>query len=503
MYSLMIIDDEPIVREGIKHIIPWQEHGFELCSEGMNGEDGLEKIIKHQPDLVLVDIRMPGLDGLEVIKRTREMNINTKFIILSGYSDFEYAKSAILLEVVGYILKPIDEEELLSYILSVKVKLDQNKDLSKYHIQNEKKARQGVVYNMLFSRQNEEELMEYIELYQLDYSFDQYCVAILEQRGEEKQEWEQICKNMTKGIVEFDYLIIKNLLLLIIKDMPNADVVHQLTENNNKSRYLGKEGLQIAVGQNVRNFYDIQFSYEMARFLHDKQFLYEEEIIISLATMKKWKVKEEKNIVKRLCDYIEIGNVSATKQIIKEYGEYCKYQMYDETKVKISLIHHMILLNTTLEGRYKLSGKLDTQKVLEQLKNAESLKKVLEYIESYCESLYHVLETTGKDNVVKRMYAYMEKNYNQELKLEGMAKMLNYNNAYLGKLFKKEMGDSFNNMLDEIRIRNAKKLLLETDDKVYEISQQVGYSNIDYFYSKFKRLVGVSPKEYKNRGRSK
>ncbi len=94
----------------------------------------------------------------------------------------------------------------------------------------------------------------------------------------------------------------------------------------------------------------------------------------------------------------------------------------------------------------------------------------------------------------------MEKNYHKDLKLENIAKNFNYNSAYLGKLFRKEMGETFNNSLDRIRITNAQKLLEETDLKVYQISEQVGYSSIDYFYMKFKKYVGISPKEYrKNR----
>lgn len=103
----------------------------------------------------------------------------------------------------------------------------------------------------------------------------------------------------------------------------------------------------------------------------------------------------------------------------------------------------------------------------------------------------------GGGNIIRRVYYYMEKNYHKDLKLENISKNFNYNSAYLGKLFRKEMGETFNNSLDRIRITNARKLLEETDLKVYQISEQVGYSSIDYFYMKFKKYVGISPKEYR------
>jgi len=103
------------------------------------------------------------------------------------------------------------------------------------------------------------------------------------------------------------------------------------------------------------------------------------------------------------------------------------------------------------------------------------------------------------DNIAKCVYAYMEKNFDKDLKLENIAKTFNYNSAYLGKLFKKEMGEGFNNILDSIRIENAKKLLMEQDLKVYQVSEKVGFTNIDYFYNKFKKHVGLSPKEFQKK----
>ncbi len=133
---------------------------------------------------------------------------------------------------------------------------------------------------------------------------------------------------------------------------------------------------------------------------------------------------------------------------------------------------------------------------MEKLNQAEQLDEVLELYAAILEDICLRIGTQGSDTVIKRMYYYMEKNYGQEMKLESFARMFNYNANYLGKIFRKEIGDSFNNILDSIRIANAKRLLEETDLKVYQISEQVGYKNIDYFYLKFRKYVGISPKEY-------
>ena len=120
-------------------------------------------------------------------------------------------------------------------------------------------------------------------------------------------------------------------------------------------------------------------------------------------------------------------------------------------------------------------------------------------LERYEQALVEAGQKIGMagGNIIRRVYYYMEKNFDKDLKLEGIARIFNYNSAYLGKLFRREMGENFNNALDMIRIKNARRLLQETDFKVYQISEMVGYSSIDYFYLKFKKYVGTSPKEYR------
>ena len=128
---------------------------------------------------------------------------------------------------------------------------------------------------------------------------------------------------------------------------------------------------------------------------------------------------------------------------------------------------------------------------------SEQLSDALNRFEQLLLLLSNRVGADSSDNIIPRVYHYMEMNYQKDLKLEGIAKSFNYNSAYLGKLFRREMGDSFNNALDSIRISNARRLLEETDYKVYQISELVGYSSIDYFYTKFKKYVGISPKQYR------
>ena len=166
------------------------------------------------------------------------------------------------------------------------------------------------------------------------------------------------------------------------------------------------------------------------------------------------------------------------------------------------LIQDLIQIQMRLAKKYPSSDFSNDalQQRLKLLMAAEDMKGLLQCYEEALMEFSKKIGIGGGGNIIRRVYYYMEKNYHKDLKLENISKNFNYNSAYLGKLFRKEMGETFNNSLDRIRITNARRLLEETDLKVYQISEQVGYSSIDYFYMKFKKYVGISPKEYrKNR----
>jgi two-component system response regulator YesN len=205
--------------------------------------------------------------------------------------------------------------------------------------------------------------------------------------------------------------------------------------------------------------------------------------------------------VERVSSLIEVGDVSTIHLTIGKLKNSFKNELMKESEVKVLVIHNMVLLHSLLERKYenKKEDFPDFTVFIEGIKRVESLEDLMEMMEDYCVKTTKCIGASTTDVVVKRMISYMEKNYDQDLKLEAMAKIFNYNSAYLGKVFRKEMGESFNNVLDNIRIENAKQLLLETGLKVYQVSEQVGYSNIDYFYSKFKKYVGISPKEFKHK----
>ena len=191
---VLIIDDEPNVRAGVKVIIPWKDYDFEIIGEGIDGIDGLNKIMTLMPELVLIDIRMPGLSGLEVVEKARESGYRGKFIITTGYSDFEYAKRAIHLDVSHYILKPIDEEELMEAVLRIKEQiLDEEEKRARLEV-SDQYIEQSIMRQLILGKALNTYEQKYYE--QLVNRQEEYYIVIIdiEDKGKHIEKILQTCK---------------------------------------------------------------------------------------------------------------------------------------------------------------------------------------------------------------------------------------------------------------------------------------------------------------------
>lgn len=504
MFTAMIIDDERLVREGIRELIDWEKAGFRLGTSGKDGREGLANILKENPDLVLVDIKMPGLTGLEVIKEAKKQGFLGHFVILTGFSEFEYARTALTMGVEGYLLKPIDEDELLEYVEKVRESLEKSCSLEQYHSQNEGKARQELFRRMVLKEGSLEELKREVEKYHLALDGDIFCIAVCrEEEGQADKENGRL-HEMVKALIEGDTSCIESFpledqVILVGRSIEYGKWKERLEKRNKRVEgYFGRK-LKIALGNNVKQWQELFCSYESARYLMDQAFIFDEEDILTIDLICTLEGKGEEVTMEWLEMLIEVGEAEGIKKAIGMFKDYCTWNLLKESEIKMILVQNMVQLQMRLGQKYT-SSFLDNesmQQLLRRLAAANGMKNLLDCYEQALIGLSQKIGTAGGGSIIRRVSYYMEKNYDKDLKLEGIARSFNYNSAYLGKLFRREMGENFNNALDRIRITNARRLLKETDFKVYQISEMVGYSSIDYFYMKFKKYVGISPKEYR------
>lgn len=503
-FTGMIIDDERIVREGICDLIDWNAEGYRLIPGGKDGREGLAGILRYKPNLVLIDIKMPGLSGLEVIRMAKEQGFQGHFVILTGYSEFEYAKTAISMGVDGYLLKPIEEDELLQYVRQIRKKLEEEAYLKSYHSQNEGKAKKELLRRIVMNEDSLENLSRDIELYQLPLEGNCFCVAVCRDTdGDGEKEGKAFLKKLNT-LTEGDSACIGSFSMMGVAVMVGRAVTYQQWKSRLEKRnrrlagYYGS-GLRIAIGNNVRSWQELFCSYESACYLLEQSFIFDQEDILTIDLICGLEESREAVSVEYLEMLIEVGEEDGIRRAMGMFRDYCAWHMLKSGEIKILLVQELIQLQVRLGKKYVSDALTNEslQPLIRKVMEAEDMRSLLECFEKTLMELSREVGTGGAGNIIRRVYYYMEKNYDKDLKLETIARNFNYNSAYLGKLFRKEMGESFNNSLDIIRITNARRLLQETDLKVYQISERVGYGSIDYFYIKFKKYVGISPKEYR------
>ncbi|MCF0147231.1 MAG: helix-turn-helix transcriptional regulator [Clostridium sp.] len=262
-----------------------------------------------------------------------------------------------------------------------------------------------------------------------------------------------------------------------------------------------KEKLFITIGDEVSNINKINYSYESAKDLMDKKYLYLNQGIIYKNKIKNTinnSITEEQ-IINNLYRYIEIGEVEEIKKSFSLLEKIILEKNYKEEQIKALLITYYIQLKDNIISNYnvKETPDMDNKIVIEEIYSKNSLNEVIKFLIEKFLNISKYVARNFKGKGINRIIKYVDNKYYSDLKLEDLAKMFNYNSSYLGKLFKDTTGTSFNTYLDNVRIEEAKKLLLEDKFKVYEVCEKVGYKNIDYFYYKFKKYVGISPLNYK------
>lgn len=493
MLNVLIIDDEPNVRLGLRQIVPWEENGFRVCGEGVDAEDGFAKIISLNPDIVLIDIKMPGKLGTDVIRDARKQGFKGKFIIVSGYSNFEYAKDAIKYGVKSYILKPIDEDELIEILLQLAEEIKYEKKL-----ENDKPLLKEINLKKIIFHQD-------VDIEKKYFSYDSFQLALvsINSRNGDSIDYKdnELIFESLKNYNDIEVITIDGFIGILFEDVKKRRVKSTLKELVNRLNMEKDISIFITVGEQVDSIKLICDSYKKAKDLMGKKFLYLEEQIVfeEKENQNDNSMLDIKSHISKIYSFVEVNDTERLNEAMMELKNYIIKRKYSEKQIKIISIEIFLELKTKLIKDYNLNEEelLKSEEIIKEIYSKISLNSTINYLlDNFIKiSKRLVMESSG--NGVKRIINYMEKNYYKDLKLESLANIFNYNSAYLGKLLKSTIGESFNTHLDKIRIEKAKKLLVKDKLKVYQVCEKVGYKNIDYFHSKFKKYVGTSPRNYK------
>jgi len=511
MMNVYIADDEASIREGLKCIIDWKALGFEICGEAGNGEDALHDILKLNPDLVLLDIRMPRLQGTEIVKAAREHAFKGRFIILSGFSDFKYAQTAIRYGVDFYFVKPIDEKELADAVKSISEMLEKERRLTSAMRHYNEEAKRALLLDIIsntgdFQTQVLDEMNLSASVYQIviykNYNQGSFQFAY---------RFSDLLKLANTGNDSFETINVDQTDVILLKGNFAVDRFRDFLRHYEFGPQKGSplDSLFLTYGRLVNKIEDIHFSYADASHLLSRRFFCKqnqhvvgyEQLPDSESFCCKINAEEAGKYSGKLCEYIQGHNQKMLVETLSSLEKDLYYSSAGVSDIKLFLTDIYLQIKQVTNHIYcTLDIPFPTNaSIIDLIENKYYLHEIIMLFSGQFKIIANAIGSASSENVIDDVLSYINQNYRDNIKLDTIAPLFGYNSSYLGKLFNKKIGESFNSYIDHVRIENSKMLLIQNNMKVYEIAEYVGYKSVDYFHKKFKKYVGVSPAEFKKK----
>jgi two-component system, response regulator YesN len=518
MYKVVLVDDEIYVRKGLRSLIDWEVCGFEVVEEASNGQQALTVIRNLKPDLVVIDIRMPILDGLGLIKIVaQEEEIQPKFIIISGYSDFKYAQTALKYGVLDFILKPIDKEEMEQTLTVLSKSLNKQKTIQEKDREIKYKE---IMNQLLFGNANEKEVAGYLPILGNPKEF--YYI-IIEVNGLINNTYEQnvaiykkVCEKIAKVIRDVCDLKEK----VWIQDLEQGSIGVLITANylNRFQMNVGKfvnwvkeelsnqlsEDVTFYIGSSVPDLRNLKESYETAQRGLQFKYIQKDGMIFSSEITKKslHYTELDDSFYHLVLEKMEDQSPDSIRGIVDSI-----FEEFHKRSMARSAIHSTI--NRIIHSIFKFIKKLEGEpsqlvffqtmlKVQEFNVTLGQLKELLiDFVLESKEEITKLRRLSTKSEVYK-IKQYIDSHYHENISLKTIAAKFYMNPVYLGQLFKKTYGIYFKEYLLQIRVNEAKRLLRQSDNRIYEIAESVGFNNTDYFVTIFGKIENITPSEYRN-----
>ncbi|UQZ33384.1 DNA-binding response regulator [Paenibacillus sp. PK3_47] len=514
MIKVVIVDDEPKLRQGLQTLIPWESLGFTVIAAAGNGRDALKIIGEEAPELVIADIRMPVMDGLQLIQQLRSAGHRMHCIILSGYADFEYAKQAIKYGVEGYLVKPVNVTEMSATLKQVRMRIEEEHQRRDRDMEGGT-DREVYLHRLLAPREMPEDpavLRSKLGDAELLWShYEIVVIALRVSEGERAEQLQHLAAGLRQAVEGRGIVTVFPAHMILLLNTPLYGRQRRDSLYAEIQSTAGDIPFSAATGGTVREPGHIYSAYAKAQEAVKQAFFGRKGTLLEpgrtlFAAPEPAAAKAEGEFDKQLDDLIfrlyyslDAGSRTMVLPLLNEAALLFCRQEQEEKQVKQSFFFlcNAIIHKLAAASRIELKAMERVSRFLDRIYQHDYLTDLLEETHSFLLEFAEDTGPKGKDQEIRQMLGFIHRHYSEDLRLSTMAGLLNYSTPYLGQLFRNKTGEYFNTYLDKVRIGKAKELL-DQGMKVYEVAEHVGYGSVNYFFSKFKKYEGRSPSDYKN-----
>lgn len=530
MIKVFLVEDEFVIREGIKKNIDWAGHGYEFCGEASDGELAFPMIKKEKPDIVITDIRMPFMNGLELSKLIKKEMPWVEIIILSGFEEFEYAKEAIKIGVAQYLTKPISGDDLLKELDTLSTKIEENKrerEIREKYLsemkENTVSERKEFFEKLVTGSESAAELIQSAERLEIKISSIYYNI-LLSKINVKAQNQDVYSHRLISIEEEIENIIDEDYVIMFDRDLEGkaflfkADTEEELNRvisdfcDKLKEIFEKYEGIRYfgGIGEMAERLRDVPSSFETANKAFTKRYFTTESAFVRSDEIEERDVSEDKFDVENLDvkhldrskikEFLKFGDGAETEYFVDEYlaglgTNAIKSQIFRQyiiMDVYFSVVEFINSISSDDDSQSLNGYKPDLVRTEEESRN---------YIISLINKGIELREgnVSGHNNdVVDAVKQYIEENFaDDELSLNSMASHVNFSPNHLSMVFSQQTGNTLIKYLTDYRMNKAKEFLKCTNKKSSEISLMVGYKDPHYFSYLFKKTQGVTPTQFR------
>ncbi|MHB8062864.1 MAG: response regulator [Ruminiclostridium sp.] len=527
--KIMIVDDEINTLNLLKVCIDWEEIGCTIWGEANSGAEALDILQEHQPDIIVTDIQMLYMDGIELSKQVLQLYPHIKIVYLTAHQSFEYARQGLELGVCNYIVKPIKRTEIIKTIIQVKEQLNAERQLIQQHnlykteIDNSMDyLREKFLNELLLSTKVSSTLVQRLKFYGVIIPADSenYQIAIIDKIYDEDEDEEaylldilrlkkllsKYIENLSGVLIFTDYY---NRIVALNSDrsIKLANILQKYMRDLQNLGTISEYKVSIGIGNVFGTLADVKYSYQQAADAIKLRVMYGNNNIISYDEMLVGSVKKELhyNDVDNICFNIKMGLCEKCFKIIDEIFDIVK----QSSKISISDVRIiaaniiMQIIKAISELGFELVDFFETNSMpFKYIMEIDNLPDIINYLKNYTQYVVEKIKQmriSKTSSLIKEIQIYLNQNYaDSDISLVKTASKFFINQNFLCRIFKQETKVTFIECLTKIRMERAIELLAKTDLKQYEIAQLVGIPDPNYFGKCFKKFTGMTMIEYKS-----